>query len=134
MFNKTFIQTVFLKRYHDDKLTKHLKANKTVKLLARKHYWKNMIKYVWSYVKTYDICQRTKVFRHCFSNELMSLLQFFAFEKKISINFVIEFSFNKILKQNWRFVSDNRESLYKNDFIYFCHEKYKCDQIYWNHW
>ena len=38
MFDKTFIHAVLLKRYHDDELTKHLKINKTVKLLARKYY------------------------------------------------------------------------------------------------
>ena len=38
IFDKTFVYVVLLKRYHDDKLTKHLKANKTVKLLARKYY------------------------------------------------------------------------------------------------
>ena len=37
MFDKTFIQAVFLKRYHDDKLTKHLKTDKTVELLVRKY-------------------------------------------------------------------------------------------------
>ena len=38
MFNKTFVHAVLLKRYYDDELTKHLKTNKTVELLARKYY------------------------------------------------------------------------------------------------
>ena len=38
MFDETFIYVVLLKRYHDDKLTKYLKANKTKKLFARKYY------------------------------------------------------------------------------------------------
>ena len=38
VFDKTFVHVVLLKRYHDDELTKHLKANKTIKLLARKYY------------------------------------------------------------------------------------------------
>ena len=38
VFDETFVQVVFLKRYHDDKLTKHLKANKTIKLFTRKYY------------------------------------------------------------------------------------------------
>ena len=79
MFDEIFVHVVSLKRYYDDKLTKHLKANKTVELLARKYYEKNMIKYVRSYVKTCDICQKTKILRHRFYNELMSLSQFFAF-------------------------------------------------------
>ena len=38
VFDKAFVHAVLLKRYHDDELTKHLKADKTVKLLARKYY------------------------------------------------------------------------------------------------
>ena len=38
VFDKTFVHVVLLKRYHDDELTKHLKANKKVKLFARKYY------------------------------------------------------------------------------------------------
>ena len=38
VFNETFVHVVLLKRYYDDKLTKHLKTNKTVELLARKYY------------------------------------------------------------------------------------------------
>ena len=38
VFDKAFVHVVLLKRYHDDELTKHLKTNKTVKLLTRKYY------------------------------------------------------------------------------------------------
>ena len=38
VFNKIFVHVVLLKRYFNDELTKHLKANETVKLLARKYY------------------------------------------------------------------------------------------------
>ena len=38
MLNKTFVQTILLKHYHNDKLTKHLKINKTIKLLICKYY------------------------------------------------------------------------------------------------
>ena len=34
VFNKTFVQAIFLKRYHDDELTKHLKTNKIVELFT----------------------------------------------------------------------------------------------------
>ena len=74
MFDETFIQTIFSTRYRDDKLIKHLKINKTVKLFVCKYYRKNIIKYVRSYVKICNICQKTKVFRHRFYNELMLLL------------------------------------------------------------
>ena len=38
VFDETFFHAVLLKRYHDDELTKHFKADKTVELLARKYY------------------------------------------------------------------------------------------------
>ena len=38
VFDETFVHAVLLKRYHDDELTKHLKADKTIELLARKYY------------------------------------------------------------------------------------------------
>ena len=38
VFDEASIHAVLLKRYHDDELTKHLKANKTVELLAHKYY------------------------------------------------------------------------------------------------
>ena len=38
VFDETFVQAIFSKRYHDDKLTKHFKTDKIVELLARKYY------------------------------------------------------------------------------------------------
>ena len=38
VFDEAFVYTVLLKRYHDDELTKHFKADKTIELLARKYY------------------------------------------------------------------------------------------------
>ena len=38
VFNEAFVHAVLLKRYYDDELTKHLKADKTVELLTRKYY------------------------------------------------------------------------------------------------
>ena len=43
----------------------------------------------------YNICQRTKISRHRFYDELISLSQFFALWEKISMNFVTGFSFSK---------------------------------------
>ena len=36
VFDKTSVQTAFLKRYHVEKLIKYLKTNKTIELLVRK--------------------------------------------------------------------------------------------------
>ena len=38
VFDEVFVQAVLLKLYDDDKLTKHFKTNKTVKLFVRKYY------------------------------------------------------------------------------------------------
>ena len=38
VLDEAFVHAVLLKRYYDNELTKHLKADKTVKLLARKYY------------------------------------------------------------------------------------------------
>ena len=37
VFNKTFVQTILLKRYYDE-LTKHLRTNKIVELFICKYY------------------------------------------------------------------------------------------------
>ena len=38
VFDEIFVYTIFLKRYHDDKLTKHLKTNKTIKMFICQYY------------------------------------------------------------------------------------------------
>ena len=38
VFDEVFVQVAFLKRYHDDELTKHLKADKIVELFICKYY------------------------------------------------------------------------------------------------
>ena len=37
IYDKRFIETIFLKHYYNDKLTQHLKANKIVKLFICKY-------------------------------------------------------------------------------------------------
>ena len=36
----------------------------------------------------------------------------------------------QILKQGLQFVFKDNKSLYKNDFIHFCHKKHKCDKFH----
>ena len=55
-----------------------------------------MIKYIRSYVKICDICQKTKVFRHRFYNKFDIVVTIFRSLKKISINFVTEFHLTNI--------------------------------------
>jgi hypothetical protein len=56
-----------------------------------------MIKYVKFYIKTCDIYQRTKTFKHFLYDDLQSLLFFQNSWQKIIMNFITNFSFNKRL-------------------------------------
>jgi hypothetical protein len=76
-------------------LADHFDVKKTVELLNKKYHWSKMIKYVKFYIKTCDICQCTKTFKHLFYDDL----QFFFLSQdswqKIIMNFITDFSFNK---------------------------------------
>jgi hypothetical protein len=63
-----------------------------------------MIKYVKFYIKTCDIFQCTKAFKHLFYNDLQSLLFFQNSWQKIIMNFITNFSFNKRLNDVYNFV------------------------------
>jgi hypothetical protein len=84
-----------LKRHHDDILTDHFDVKKTVELFSRKYHWSRMIKYVKFYIKTCDICQRTKTFRHFFYDDLQSFLLFQDSWQKIIMNFITNLSSSK---------------------------------------
>jgi hypothetical protein len=70
-------------------------VKKTVELLNRKYHWSRMIKYVKFYIKTCDICQRTKTFRHLFYDDLQFLLFSQDSWQEIIMNFITNFSSNK---------------------------------------
>jgi hypothetical protein len=92
---KEFLRIELLKRHHDDILTNHFDVKKTVELLSRKYHWSRMIKYVKFYIKTCDIYQRTKTFKHFSYDDLQSFLFFQDSWRKIIMNFITNFSFNK---------------------------------------
>ena len=60
-------------RNHDDPLAGHFGAEKTLELLQRKYYWPACGEQVKEYVRSCNICQRTKVPRHKPYGELSSL-------------------------------------------------------------
>ena len=88
------MKTKILRIYHDDFLTKYFEIKKIHSLLQRKFYWFKMLKNIEKYIQSCDVCQRVKIFKYCFYNELTSFFVLFRFWKKISINFIIELSFN----------------------------------------
>jgi hypothetical protein len=80
-----------LKRHHNDILTDHFNVKKTIELFNKKYHWSNMIKYVKFYIKTYNVCQRTKTFKHLFYDDLQSLFLFQNSWQKIIMNFITNF-------------------------------------------
>jgi hypothetical protein len=93
-----------LKRHHDDILTDHFDVKKTIELLNKKYHWLKMIKYVKFYIKTCDICQRTKTFKHLFYENLQFLSFFQDSWQKIIMNFITDFSFNQRSNDIYDFV------------------------------
>ncbi len=77
---KEFLRMKLLKRHHDDVLTNYFNVKKTIELFNKKYHWSRMIKYVKFYIKTCDICQRTKTFKHLFYDDL----QFLFFSKFVT--------------------------------------------------
>ncbi len=76
VFEKKFLKIELLKRHHDDILTDHFDVKKTIELFSRKYHWSKMIKYVKFYIKTCDVCQRTKTFKHLSYDDLQSFFFF----------------------------------------------------------
>jgi hypothetical protein len=72
VFEKEFLRIELLKWHHDDILTNHFNVKKTIELFNKKYHWSKMIKYVKFYIKTCDIYQRTKIFKHLSYNDLQS--------------------------------------------------------------
>ena len=100
--NKVF-RFDFLKRHHDNSLTKHFEFEKTNELLFQKYYWSNMFKNVKYYVNICDNCQCTKVFQHWSYDKLNALSQSKSSWQEIIMNFIIDLFRNKWRDQNdWR--------------------------------
>ncbi len=79
-----------LKINHDDPLSSHFGATKTLELLRRYYLWDTMIPDVKEYVKTCKICQRTKFARHLSYGQLASLPQPSMTWAEISMDFITD--------------------------------------------
>jgi hypothetical protein len=93
-----------LKQHHDDILTNHFNGKKTIELFNKKYHWSKMIKYVKFYIKTCDVYQRTKTFKHLFYDDLQFLFLFQNSWQKIIMNFITNFSLNKRSNDVYDFV------------------------------
>jgi transposase InsO family protein len=67
------IREELLKRNHDDPYAGHFGATRTAELLRRKYHWESMDSDVAEYVRSCDICQKTKVKRHMPYGEMHAL-------------------------------------------------------------
>ena len=67
------VRLKMLKNFHDSSTAKHFERNKILKSIKKWFYWSKMNNFVKNYVKTCDICMKTKLFKHFFHDELLSL-------------------------------------------------------------
>ena len=93
--DETIMKAKILRLHYDDSLTRHFEIKKTRSLLQRKFYWLRILKDIKEYIQSCDVCQRVKALRHRSYNKTTSLFISARPWKKISMNFIIELSFNR---------------------------------------
>ena len=71
--NDAAFREELLAKYHDDPLAGHFGVERTLALLQRNYRWPDMKEEINIYVKTCEICQRTKIRRHRPYGKLESL-------------------------------------------------------------
>jgi Integrase zinc binding domain len=76
--------------HHDTRVAGHAGRWKTLELVARNYWWPQMSRYIGQYVKTCDLCLRTKAQRHPPMGELVPLpIPEFPWDT-ISVDFIVE--------------------------------------------
>ncbi len=69
---------------------------RTYEILKRKYWWQNMTSNVSNYIKTYNVCQRTKVRRYKLYSEIQSLPAPTKVWRDFLIDFIIDLPPSKI--------------------------------------
>ena len=75
VFENSTIRKKLICRNHDDSLTEHFDAEKTLKLFQKKYYWLVCEEQVKKYVRFCNICQRIKISHHKLYEKLSSLFE-----------------------------------------------------------
>ena len=93
--DEAIMKTKMLRLHYDDSLMRHFEIKKTRSLLQKKFYWFRMSKDIKEYIQNCDVCQRMKAFRHRFYDETTSFFISVCLWKNISMNSIIELSFDR---------------------------------------
>ena len=91
IFEKIALKTKLLRLHHDNSFANHFEFKKIHILMQKKFYWFKMTKDIKEYVKSCDMCQRTKALHYRFYDELLLLFISTRSWTKISMNFIIKF-------------------------------------------
>ena len=74
VLNQANLKIWILKGFHDSPAAGHFRWDRTLVILKRWFFWEDMAKFVEEYIKTCDVCLRTKINRKSPSGELMPIL------------------------------------------------------------
>src|ERR1700719_4530392 len=84
------LQRRITSQHHDTKIAGHAGRWKTLELVSRNYWWPQMSRYIGQYVKTCDLCLRTKIPRRRPLGELHSLAIPESRWEVISVDFIVE--------------------------------------------
>ena len=93
--NEASVREELLKRYHNNLLARHFGIAKITELISRKYFWESIKTDIKKYVNICDVCQRVKVKRYRFYNELRALFILKGPWKEITMNFITNLLLSK---------------------------------------
>jgi hypothetical protein len=95
------IQVTILELFHDSPCAGHFGQAKTFELVSREFYWSGMRKFINSYLRSCDVCNRTKSSRHVPYGQLKSLPIAEKPWASISMDFVVDLPISNGFDSIW---------------------------------